>query len=55
MDGSNVVHESFFKNMKFLLKIPTMRWLCVGIGMFCLPADFHYYVVSGVTYAGIRD
>ncbi len=34
MDGSNVVHESFFKNMKFLLKIPTMRWLCVGIGMF---------------------
>ena len=35
-DGSAIVHESFFTNLKYLLKIPTLRWLYLGIGMFAL-------------------
>ena len=34
-DGSAVVHESFLTNMKQLLKIPTLRWLYLAVGMYC--------------------
>lgn len=33
-DGSKVVHESFLTNLKQLLKIPTLRWLYVALGMY---------------------
>ncbi len=34
-DGSAVIHESFLTNMKQLLKITTLRWLYVAVGMYC--------------------
>jgi MFS family permease len=33
-DGSDYVHEPFLANLKQLLKIPTLRWLYVAIGMY---------------------
>ena len=35
-DGSAVVHASFYANMKQLVKIPTLRWLYVGLGMYAV-------------------
>ena len=35
-DGSKFVHDSFISNMKQLLKIPTLRWLYVGLGMYAV-------------------
>lgn len=35
-DGSEIDHESFFKKIKLLLKIPTLRWLYFGIGMYAV-------------------
>jgi MFS family permease len=36
VDGSDFVHGSFLGNMKQLWKIPTLRWLYVGLGMFAV-------------------
>ena len=33
-DGTDVAHESFLANLKQLLKIPTLRWLYVALGMY---------------------
>ncbi len=33
-DGTDVAHESFLTNLKQLLKIPTLRWLYVALGMY---------------------
>jgi MFS family permease len=35
-DGSNFIHDSFLSNLKQLWKIPTLRWLYVGLGMFAV-------------------
>ena len=35
-DGSAYQHDSFWTNLKQLLKIPTLRWLYVGLGMFAV-------------------
>ncbi len=35
-DGSAVVHQSLFANLKQLLKIPTLRWLYLGLGMYAV-------------------
>lgn len=35
-DGSRVVHNSLLTNLKRLLKIPTLRWLYVGLGMYAV-------------------
>ena len=35
-DGSEFIHDSLFSNLKQLGKIPTLRWLYVGLGMFAV-------------------
>ena len=35
-DGSAFVHDSLGRNLKQLLKIPTLRWLYVGLGMYAV-------------------
>ena len=35
-DGSAVVHESLWSNLKELLAIPTLRWLYLGLGMYAV-------------------
>ncbi|MBC7599402.1 MAG: MFS transporter [Polaromonas sp.] len=35
-DGSAVVHQSLVANLKQLLKIPTLRWLYLGLGMYAV-------------------
>ena len=35
-DGSNFVHASFLSNMKELMRIPTLRWLYAGLGMYAV-------------------
>ncbi len=35
-DGSKVVHGSFTKNLGQLLRIPTLRWLYAGLGMYAV-------------------
>ncbi|MDD5169186.1 MAG: MFS transporter, partial [Syntrophales bacterium] len=35
-DGSVIAHDSFTKNLKQLLKIKTLRWLYLGLGMFAI-------------------
>ena len=34
--GSAAVHDSFLKNFKTLLKVPTLRWLYFGAAMFAM-------------------
>ena len=35
-DGSDLVHDSFMTNLKQLMKIKTLRWLSVGLGMYAV-------------------
>ena len=35
-DGSTFVHDPFLVNLKQLLKIPTLRWLYFGLGMYAV-------------------
>ncbi len=35
-DGGDVVHDSMLSNLKQLLKIRTLRWLYVGLGMYAV-------------------
>lgn len=35
-DGSDFVHPSFLSNLKELWRIPTLRWLYVGLGMYAV-------------------
>jgi MFS family permease len=35
-DGSAIKHDSFMTNIKHLIKIPTLRWLYLGMGMFAV-------------------
>lgn len=35
-DGSDFVHDSLLSNLKQLWKIPTLRWLYVGLGMYAI-------------------
>lgn len=35
-DGSDFVHDSLLNNLKQLWKIPTLRWLYVGLGMYAV-------------------
>ncbi len=35
-DGSPVVHASFGANMKQLIKIPTLKWMYLGLGMYAV-------------------
>jgi MFS family permease len=36
VDGSDFVHASLLSNLKALWKIPTLRWLYVGLGMYAV-------------------
>jgi MFS family permease len=35
-DGSDFVHDSLWNNLKELWRIPTLRWLYVGLGMYAV-------------------